>query len=73
VHDEWIPVRAALGLEDALCGGGVERAGGEAVDGFGWDGDEFAVAQEAGGLLNASGDAGVEPERRSVCRIFANR
>ena len=51
---------AALGVEEALHGGGVERVGGDAVDGVGGDDDELAAADGAAGEAHAGEQLGVD-------------
>jgi hypothetical protein len=52
VDDERIEGRAFLRLEDFRDGGGIERVGGEAIDGFCRESDDFALAEETHGLLD---------------------
>jgi hypothetical protein len=62
MDDEGVPGRALLGGEDGGDSGGVEGVGSEAVDGFGGEGDEVALAEEVGGALDVGGLGGVEME-----------
>ena len=83
VDDERIEGRALLGGEDLGDGGRVEGIRGEAIDGFGRQGDDFAIPQQGAGLahgvfhiviggLNNSGlgHGGFLPEDRAGCELL---
>jgi hypothetical protein len=52
MDDERIESGSLLGLEDFRDCGRIERVGGEAIDGFRRQGDDFALAEETHGLLD---------------------
>ncbi len=59
VHDDGIPRRALLGLEDARDRSCVEGVCAEAVDGLGGQGDELAATQQVSGPGNCLARIGV--------------
>ena len=50
MDDEGVEGGAFFGFEDFGDGGGVEGVGGEAVDGFGGEGDDFTCLEEPDGF-----------------------
>ena len=80
VDDERVKGGALLRFEDFRDGGGVQRIGGESVNGLRGQGDDLAGAQERDGLLHSrvehgrfirGGDAGVE--FRHVARLYCRQ
>ena len=63
VHDQRVERRARLDLEHARDRAGVERVRAEAVDGLGGEGDEPAVANRRGRLLDRRAVAGRQDSR----------
>jgi len=55
MDDERVEEGAMFGLENAGYGSGIESVGGEAVDGFGGEGDHLAGGEKGGGFLDGVG------------------
>ncbi len=85
VDDEWVEGGAFLGGEDFCDGFRIEGVRGEAVDGFGGEGDDFSGTQEVAGscdglfhfIIGGMDDSGVwhagrlpEGRRGWPCLIF---
>ncbi len=55
MHNQRIPVRPLLGLENPAHGNRIERVGAETVNGFGRERDQPAVTDDVGGLADERG------------------
>ncbi len=55
MHDQRVVLGSSLDLEDARDGANVLGIGAQAVDGFGWERDQAALAQRGNGLLDVVG------------------
>ncbi len=54
MNDQWIDQRTSLDREYGTAGRLLQGAGGESVDGLGWNGNEPSIAQAAGQKRNIS-------------------
>jgi hypothetical protein len=69
MNDNWIVRGPAFNLEDAANRARIERVGGQAVDGLGWQRDRLPGAEELGSLFNRVFKQRRRMRRQNLCRF----